>query len=392
MEDDLMSLIKCDHCKQVYEDPVILPCYISLCLKHLINEKIYKCFNCNQDHIQPEKSFPIDKKTIKLMQVNKQYIKAEQINFGVNHKKANDSLDNLELLINENDLTQLDSMAYIDDFFNKIRNKIDSTKEQQIKLIKENHKRISKQLDKFEKECKTNSEAKTETFSRSVKQTRSNLKKWRKSLQTADFTKNSEWNMINIRAEQETEKLKILKMNFQNDLLLNQDCEFIANTFFNENNFGDLLIADKEVLDSTRSEGTIQWTINDFTNFKNSRLKRQSKEWFIVKNISWKVSAYVHEIDLKLYLALLVYSNSDDESFKINPVKAFVTLRIIPYENQFKRRVVLFEKTFEKHFVNNLGFGFKDFILLSELFDEENEIFNKEDDLVIIEATVKIIH
>ena len=131
-------------------------------------------------------------------------------------------------------------------------------------------------------------------------------------------------------------------MNLQNDLLLNQDCEFIAHTFFNENNFGDLVIADKEVIDSTRSEGTIQWTINDFTNFKNSRLKRQSKEWFIVKNISWKVSAYVHEIDFKLYLALLVYSNSDDESFKINPVKAFVTLRIIPYENQFKRRVIFF--------------------------------------------------
>ena len=105
------------------------------------------------------------------------------------------------------------------------------------------------------------------------------------------------------------------------------------------------------------------YLINDFINFKNSRLKRQSKEWFIVKNISWKVSAYVHEIDFKLYLALLVYSNSDDESFKINPVKAFVTLRIIPYENQFKRRVILLEKTFEQHFVNNLGFGFKDFIL-----------------------------
>lgn len=107
---ELTSLIKCEECNQIYEDPVILPCHMTICSKHQTKTKTYQCKNCNQDHIRPENGYPSDKKALKLIEM-RTFINKEQINFGPEHQYARDVLKTLENLILETDLLTRESVV-----------------------------------------------------------------------------------------------------------------------------------------------------------------------------------------------------------------------------------------------------------------------------------------
>ena len=46
----LLDLKKCKECNQTYEDPIILPCSVMICSKHILKNVSFKCSFCEQDH------------------------------------------------------------------------------------------------------------------------------------------------------------------------------------------------------------------------------------------------------------------------------------------------------------------------------------------------------
>lgn len=394
-DNGLADLIKCPDCTKIYTDPIILNCGITICAAHLKEDTKYKCSNCNQNHFKLENGYPIDYKALKLMEMNENYIKVDKINFGNNNQKAKTILDDLAAIIDQAEPLTKDPLFYIDDFFNKLRNKINLTREQYIQMIEKNFEKVVNQVISFERECRLNVENKNSVLNKSIRQTKNSLIKWNESLRVPDFTKDNYWNELSLDAEKENEKIKYLIKKLKNDLLLNKHCDFIPKMVLEDNNFGDLNNNVKDIIDENRTEGTIRWTINDFIAFKNAQKIHFSKDWCVIKNIPWRISAKIHETkDFDLYLGVYTKPSCDNELLKSNPANAKVSLKITQQNDKIKTKSnseLACEKLFEKKFENNLGLGYPQFILLKEIMKEENGIYNKQNDSITLEANIKIL-
>lgn len=378
---DLDTLIKCDHCKQIYDDPIILPCSTTICSKHLPISKIYQCISCNQEHVRPENGFPIDKKAIKLIEM-KTCVKIEQINFGTNNERAKIELNNLEKLINEADPLTRDHLIYINDFFGELKHKIDLTREHYIKLINANHERIMNQVIECENECKSNAENKLlSTLNKSLQQTRNNLNQWKQSLKVPDFTKDSEWNTIRLAASKENEKTKNLMTKCRNHLLLNKKYNFIPKSVFNENNFGDLEI---ENLSDEHSEYLFDIKIKSFISFKDST--KILLQPFLIKKTLWNVIFRIADsIDIGRGLCLCVKPEDT-----LDPVKFKATFRIIQHKHDSQLKADL-KKHFQIQLKENEECNSTNCVPLSEIMNETNGIYDPLNDLINLRFTFMLL-
>ena len=119
MDDELLSLIKCEYCNHIYDDPIMLPCNVTICYKHLL-ENDFKCINCDKIHGKDRNLHSTDKKALKLIEVNNKYINKEKINFGCNHQNAKVLIDELEVLNERIKPLIKNPTSYLDEFFNEI--------------------------------------------------------------------------------------------------------------------------------------------------------------------------------------------------------------------------------------------------------------------------------
>lgn len=315
---ELTSLIKCEECNQIYEDPVILPCHMTIFSKHRTKTKIYQCKNCNQDHIRPENGYPSDKKALN-----------------------------------------------------------------QIKIINDNHLLVTNQVNELQNECNLNAGNKTSMLNKTMREIRNNIAIWMKSLEVPDFTKYSHWNTIGKEAEQELERMKHLIKQCQNDLLLKKEYKFIQG-----NNFGLLKVNN---IDINNSEGVVRLQVDNFTSFSQKQEILRSKDCCIIRNIFWKISAGIYETkEQGPFLNFFVYPDDEQSISKENPVKIYATCRIVQHYTQFKSKCRL-ERSFEYKYERITSYGFATFISLKDILDETNGIYNRDEDSVQLEATVKII-
>ena len=204
-----------------------------------------------------------------------------------------------------------------------------------------------------------------------------------KSLMTPDFDLDLEWKKIIFRVERETKKLNYLIERYQSDLLLNKSYEFHPNP----ENFGNIEVKNKQILDENRLEGTIRMIIDCFSTFKYEVNKgRYSKDYCIINNISWIIYAKIQEADtddlsLRFYVSPITLGDI--------PVNTKITLKIIPHEA--KQTELNLERSSEKKFSYNLGCGFHKFILLKEILDPENGIYDRTNDSITLEANIKVL-
>ncbi len=67
----LVNELNCIKCKQRLDEPRILPCGETICDYCFITIEVknnkFKCFFCNEDHIMPEKGFPINKRLLRIL-------------------------------------------------------------------------------------------------------------------------------------------------------------------------------------------------------------------------------------------------------------------------------------------------------------------------------------
>ena len=381
--DELLCLIKCEYCKQIYDDPIILPCNETICSKHLLEDS-FVCQNCNKIHSKQRNFYPTDKKTLKLIEVNKKYVNIDQINFGFNHQNAKVLLEELETLIGKINPTE-----YLDKVFKEMKTKINSTKEQYFNLIETNYNKIMNQVINFEQECRDQVANTTSFFNKTIQQTTNDLNKWKEMLNIPDFSKDSQWKKLSLNAEIEIEKLKILIKQCEDDLLLNKEFDFVPKSILNDNNFGDLKNQKKEIIEEKLSHGSLKFTIDNFNQFKETREVLTSQESIIIHDIPWKVSVKMREKkDSNIVLGFFLRPLIKNEELILNHLKISAKFKIIQHNDS---------KTFLKKKLKDIfngncsfGFGFSNFILLDDILDESNGIYNQQKDQITLEAYFKI--
>ena len=153
-EDRMKRLIICKLCHETLEDPIILPCFKTICSKHLLNEtNSFKCGLCDNSHDKTLDKFPVNQTVNELLQICDDYVDLNSINLGKDYNLAKEKLKHLNDLINESELLIKDPAFYINDYFSKLRNEVDLSKDQKIQDIVQKHEEIINELKEIELKC-----------------------------------------------------------------------------------------------------------------------------------------------------------------------------------------------------------------------------------------------
>ena len=131
----------------------MLPCSETICEKHINEIKhaklgILECKSCNEDHQIPISGFPIDKRMVKLLSRNFQ-----QMNFGEIHLNAFDYCKDFNAVIDKLKHLTHDPSNFIHNYFEKVKNKIDLRREKTISRIREYHRYLIEEIQKYKEEC-----------------------------------------------------------------------------------------------------------------------------------------------------------------------------------------------------------------------------------------------
>ena len=169
--------ILCDECELIMNDPITIPCGKTICQHHLdeFDEK-FACILCNKEHQIPQNGcFCINQKI------------ESKINdyFELNpfRKKIKDLFENLNFKIQDYD--QINSDAYIYNYFQKIRLKVDLHREESIKEINDISEQILEEIKQKEEQCNSN---KAEIVKESFSELKENvLPMWKQKLRFAQM-------------------------------------------------------------------------------------------------------------------------------------------------------------------------------------------------------------
>lgn len=264
-----------------------------------------------------------------------------------------------------------DPEYFINNYYTELRNMIDLTKEEKIQMIEEKYSNVIKETYDQEKECRLKiAEIEADKLKEIVNVNFINRAKMRA--------------LYNSKELKDFEKIRYYFNRYKQDLLLNKEHKFVPSiNIINKNNFGDLISTNVEKIDENRSNGIIKFVLNDFSKFKADRKLCFSTEWCIIKNKSWNIYAGIQET--KSYnngLSFFVGLNVSDPLLDYT-----ITYKVVQSNSTLKSKVCL-TKTIKHLFSDNNFWGFPEFILLSDIMDVSNGIYDKENDSITLEAHI----
>jgi len=254
MESALICRFK--NCNKFFKDPILLPCYESICNNHLkdIKEDKFNCVFCKKDHQIPENGFLLQKSLIDILNLN--------FHLTDQGKEAKKVLKELEKCIEDIEMINNDPENYIFEYFLNIRNKIDLERERLKLSIDMISDQLMIKLNDYQKECKLN----LDKIKQLNKQTQIDLNKLKQ--QTSDWQemlrspKLEDQNIKTIKNEIDQNLNKPLEVfeELKESLLIGKEVYFNpANTDFNLGLFADF---------------NIRFT---FSNFNNSKILTPNK-------------------------------------------------------------------------------------------------------------------
>jgi len=399
-EDVINNLITCKICKQVLEEPVSLPCQKTICSKHLLNEtdvnSIYECFFCNKSHQIDRKELTVHEEIQKLIDKKNKFVNKDFIDFGVNNRLARDSCEILQSILDEAKLLSNDPAYFVHEFFSDLKNEIDQKKEEYVEKIEEKYETIMNQVLELEKECKAKTKKEANDLEKIIQEVDDTLKKWNESLNQLNFSKDDEWKSMRFDAAKQVEKLEDEMEKLKNDLLLNKDYEFIPIDIKDETLFGNFQVSNFEI-------GKINMILNNFSSIKsvictsNGSFVSSSESY--INNIPWKIKTRLIKKNDKELISFFVkyYSTqgliSTKLSLKIKQNEIRKTGK--DFEGTFYKK---FEGTFYTHgnfegtfYTHGNLVGKRSFCSKEDILDPLNGVYNKKNDSIILEATIRIL-
>ena len=149
------NLLNCSICKKLVNTPVVLPCGHNICNQHQIEAIGIKheltCLCCHASHLIPESGFPVNLVVEQLLKMQ-----LDQIDMGEEHKNASKSIQELESVTETLKKLKENPENEIYETISALKNQVDLDREVLKNKIDEEADRLIKELDEYEKECKSN--------------------------------------------------------------------------------------------------------------------------------------------------------------------------------------------------------------------------------------------
>jgi len=115
----------------------------------------------------------------------------------------------LKSILDEAKLLSNDPVNFIHEFFSDLKNEIDLKKEESVAKIEDEYEKIINEVLEVEKECKIKAKNKAIDLEKMVQEIDYTLKKWNESVNQLDFdSKDDEWKSIRFEAAKEIQKLE----------------------------------------------------------------------------------------------------------------------------------------------------------------------------------------
>ena len=247
---DFDDILKCGYCNCILEIPVTLPCNEIICEKHINEIKFendsklaLKCKSCNDDHEIPNFGFRIDKRIEKLL--NR---KLHQINFGEIHSKAIESSKALVKIIDQLKHLTHEPEIFITEYFNNIKNQVNSHKEKAISTIERHHKNLIETIQNYMETCSKDVKQNLVTQKDIIEETQKQLGLWQSKLAIPDLSKTEfSFEKIEKNITSSIKKLNRTIETLKNDLLLGKTYEFINEEFISQEKFGQIMVQNKVI-------------------------------------------------------------------------------------------------------------------------------------------------
>lgn len=117
------ELLKCKVCQSTFKEPVLLPCYETVCQKDLALEAgkySIQCTFCGDEHVANEsKGFPVDKRTQDFLNL---YF--DQLIHGAEYKSGKDCIEDMNAKFKEVETLEKDPQNYIYEYFLELKTKV----------------------------------------------------------------------------------------------------------------------------------------------------------------------------------------------------------------------------------------------------------------------------
>ena len=207
--EDLLYLNTCSVCNQTNED-------------------------CKQDHEESETEYMKEKGAGDMVKTINECDLLDLVNI----KKE---CDLLESYIKEAESLKNDTYCYLEEYFGKIKNEADASKEQYMQKIADKHQEIINKLNRIEQECKQKANEKVMQLEENLAKTKQNLKEWRESLNTVYYASDEDLKGLVHEVKNEKEVIKNLLEKTHKDLLLNKQYKLQPCAILISNYFGDII-------------------------------------------------------------------------------------------------------------------------------------------------------
>lgn len=383
--ESMQRLIKCKICNQTYESPIILPCFKTVCSKHVFNDIIiskYSCQLCNQEHDTLADQFPSNEDIAQLIKITERNTTISAITFGNECSRAKKLCKELETHLNEADLLSKDPSFYVFEYYDKLKNEIDLNKERRLKEIEEQHEKLIDHLKSIEIKCMTLTEKELFKSNESIENTRVKLNDWNERIKSST---DSNWTVLIPEMSCHLRKTKYLVERCKNELKSHKEYEFVPNK--TSEDIGQILTKEIDIIDEKRPVGIIRFVIDNFSEFKYSKETIESKEHHVVNKIPWIIEAKMEETEnFERYLS--VFARVDSEFKKVSIRRPNVYIRII--YNSGKSAFKNICSSAYGFDADKNRFGQNKFISLKDILNPTNRIYNKENDSITIEAQIEL--
>lgn len=151
--DKINKLFKCTFCNEIYNNPIILPCSFTCCLKDIeqfkhSNVNLIECFFCKEDHMRPSRNFPLVKPLNDLIKLG-----AHQLDLGETFNLGRDTLNDLETKLNEYESISAHKNEFINGYFNHITDNLIEIKNKMLSDIDSHFSLVLDELNRHKSEC-----------------------------------------------------------------------------------------------------------------------------------------------------------------------------------------------------------------------------------------------
>jgi hypothetical protein len=238
-EEEINKLLCCGHCKlkfDLYDEPKIIPCGISICSKceAKINAKLsdklnFKCLNeteCLEEHLKPTKGFPVNRAIVQLLLTEpKEIYRGERI------ENLKSILKEIEIMMNS--FLAINHRQIIKEHCNELKNKVQLSTEEKIVKLTDLNESFMKQIETYETKCIKTYENNVKTrvdeiLSREIAKVKEFVEKKTNFLKKLDKIDENEIIQSKCIADGYLNKLKQLRKDLKNQIFNNEFLGFEA--------------------------------------------------------------------------------------------------------------------------------------------------------------------